>query len=249
MFNETYDMTKVQQTMQPELYQKVLHQYIKGVIFVRSDLFELLFPQFTQKIRERQFINASIDIIRKEVRGNKKELYIKEVKEYFHKNKTRIIKNTINKFDEIANNQYITFYLSNVSSGILQTLTKHKLTNIFDEHHIYFRDTNTSYNKIDGFITKHIQIIDERGNIKKDTKQDIIDIKDLENGKYSIFISYTFEIPESYKTYIKQLEDKYQITITDREMAILGLKPGIYEESGFGKVKKRRETKATIYLP
>jgi len=32
-------------------------------------------------------------------------------------------------------------------------------------------------------------------------------------------------------------------------MAILGLKSGMYEEPGQGKVRKRRETKATVYFP
>ena len=32
-------------------------------------------------------------------------------------------------------------------------------------------------------------------------------------------------------------------------MAILGLKSGVYDEPGQGKVRKRRETKATIYFP
>ena len=45
------------------------------------------------------------------------------------------------------------------------------------------------------------------------------------------------------------MEKKYEIQITDREMAILGLKSGMYDEPGQGKVRKRWETKATIYFP
>ncbi|MEI6118547.1 MAG: hypothetical protein WCP92_04930 [bacterium] len=56
----------------------------------------------------------------------------------------------------------MTIYLSNVSTGLNATLTKHNLTNIFDPNYIYFWDTNTSYNKIDGFLTKHIQINNEQ---------------------------------------------------------------------------------------
>lgn len=162
MFNKTFEMWKVQQTMQPDLYEKLLHQNIKGVIFIRSDLLENFFTNFKQKERERQFLNASVDLIRKEIRGNKKELYIKEIKEYFNNQKSNIIKNVVNRFDEIANRQYITMYLSNVSTGINMILNKHNLTNIFDSNYIYLRDTNVSYNKIDGFITKHVQINDEQ---------------------------------------------------------------------------------------
>ncbi|MFA7298864.1 MAG: DUF4012 domain-containing protein [Candidatus Absconditabacterales bacterium] len=249
MLNKTYDMAKVKQTMQPDLYEKVLHQDIKGVIFIRADLLENFFTTFKYKEQEWQFLNASIDLIRKEIRGNKKEMYIKEIKQYFDNQKGNIIKNVVNRFDEIANKQFVTIYLSNVSTGFNATLTKHNLTNIFDPNYIYFWDTNTSYNKIDGFITKHIQINDEQGMIQKDSKSDIVDIRDLKNGKYTINIYYKFGIPEYYPALIKSFEKKYEIQITDREMAILGLKSGMYEEPGQGKVRKRRETKATVYFP
>jgi len=129
-------------------------------------------------------------------------------------------------------------------------LTKHNLTNIFDPNNIYFWDTNYSYNKIDSFVTKHIQITDQQGMIQKENKNnDIMNVSDLKNGKYTITISYTFSIPEIYPNFIQELEKKYQIQINDREKAILGLKPGMYDEPGFGKVRKRRETKATVYFP
>ena len=249
MFNKTYEMRKVEQTMQPDLYNKVLNQNIKWVIFIRSDLLEYFLPTFKQKAQERQFLNASVDLIRKEVRGNKKELYIKEIKQFFDNQKSNIIKNVINRFDEIANKQFITIYLSNVSTGINEVLTKNNLTNIFDPNYAYFRDTNVSYNKIDSFVSKHIQITDEQDIVQKDSKSDIVDVRDLQNGKYTIAISYKFEIPQEYPGFIQSLEKKYEIQITDREMAILGLKSGMYEEPGFGKVRKRRETKATIYFP
>lgn len=85
--------------------------------------------------------------------------------------------------------------------------------------------------------------------MQKDSKSDIIDIHDLKNGRYTINIYYKFEIPSYYPTFIKDLEKKYEVQITNRELAILGLKPGVYDEPGQGKVKKRRETKATIYFP
>lgn len=249
MFNKTYEMRKVEQTMQPDLYNKVLHQNIKWVLFIRSDLLENFFTSFKQKAWEWQFLNASVDLIRKEIRGNKKELYIKEIKQYFDNQKGNIVKNVINRFDEIANKQYVTMYFSNISTGFNDILKKHNLTNIFDPNYIYFRDTNVSYNKIDSFVTKHIQINDEQGTIQKDSKSDIVDISNLKNGKYTINIYYKFEIPEFYPSFIKDLEKKYEIQITDREMAILGLKSGMYEEPGFGKVRKWRETKATVYFP
>jgi len=250
MFNKTYEMRKVEQTMQPELYNKVLHQNIKGVLFIRSDLLEHFFPSFRQKARERQFLNASVDLIRNEIRGNKKEIYIQEIKEYFDTQKNNIIKNIINRFDEIANRQYITTYFSNVSTGFMDVLTKHHLTNTFDADYLYFWDTNASYNKIDGFVTKYITILDKQWMLVQEGKNmDVLYIGNLDNGTYTITIRYEFSIPDFYVRFIKDMEKKYEIAITDREMAILGLKSGLYEEPGFGKVRKRWETRATVYAP
>jgi len=249
MFNKTYDITKVQKTMQPDLYTKLLGQNIKGVVFIRSDLLEKIFPGFKEKAREREFVNAGIDLIRKEYRGNKKELYIKEIKAYFSQQKFNIIKNIINRFWELANNQYITAYISNTTPEFQWLLAKNKLSNVFDAHNIYFRDMNASYDKIDGFVHKNIRIKNYRGDTILDSEKDIIPIQQLKPGTYTIQIKYTLTIPPYYTTFIQSLEKKYGITLTDRELAILALKPGNYEEPGFGKVKKLWETKATVYFP
>ena len=235
--------------MQPDLYTKLLGQDIKGVIFIRSDLLEKIFPGFKEKARERQFVNAGIDLIRKEYRGNKKELYIKEIKEYFNQQKFNIFKNIINRFGELANNQYITAYISNVSPQFEGLLAKNKLSNVFDPHNIYFRDMNASYDKVDGFVHKDIRINKQGGDTIIDSEKDIIPIDKLGSGLYTIHIKYTLSIPPYYETFIHRLEKKYEITLTDRELAILALKPGNYEEPGFGKVKKLWETRSTVYFP
>ena len=250
MLNKTYDMAKVQKTMQPDLYEKLLNQNIRGVIFIRSDMLEKLLPWFRTKIRERQFLNASIDLIRKERRGNKKELYIQEVKKYFNDNKFIIAKNVVNKFGEIANNQFLTMYLSDVSAQFDGLLAKNKLSNVFTPTNMYFRDMNASYNKVDSFVQKNIRIQDVKGNAIRETDQDVISTSKLQSGQtYTIQISYRFAIPPQYPDIIKWFETKYGVTLSGREQAILALRPGSYYETGFGMVKKRRETRSTIYLP
>ncbi|MBP7061697.1 hypothetical protein KBA84_02600 [Patescibacteria group bacterium] len=64
MFNKTFDMKKVKQTMSPDMYNTLLYKNIKGVIFIQTDLLEFLIPGFKKEIRERQFVNASVDLIR-----------------------------------------------------------------------------------------------------------------------------------------------------------------------------------------
>ncbi|MCX6822681.1 MAG: DUF4012 domain-containing protein [candidate division SR1 bacterium] len=250
MFSKTYDINKVKQTMQPDLYDKLLNQNIRGVIFVRSDMLEKLLPGFRNKIRERQFLNASIDLIRKEYRGNKKELYIKEVKQYVNQNKLTLARNVVNKFGEIANNQYLTMYLSNISSGFDGLLAKNKLSNVFSQSSMYFRDMNASYNKVDSFVQKNITIKDVNGSNIRETDGDIITTDKLQTGQtYTITISYKFAISDQYKAIIQGFEKKYDVSLSGREEAILALRAGTYNEPPFGLVKKRRETRSSIYLP
>jgi hypothetical protein len=84
-------------------------------------------------MREWQFMNASIDIIRGEDRGNKKELYIAEVLDYFFNNSTTIAKNLINNRDEVLNKRYIQIYLSDmfVSKEFRDMLVKNNLNTKF----------------------------------------------------------------------------------------------------------------------
>jgi hypothetical protein len=246
MFNETYSMKKVEQTMEPWLYEKLLHKNIKWVIFVRSDLIEFLMPSFTEKARERQFLNANVDIIRWEYRGNKKEEYIKWVKGYFNKNQLNIFKNIVNNFDEVIDKKFTTIYLSNVSDNLQNILKSHWLKLEYDSWFIYARDTNTSYNKVDWFVEKNIQILDEQNKILIDSNKDNISIKDLKKWNYIMKIYYTLNVPNYYINFIKKLEKEYKIEMTSREESILAIRPAKYEDSLY---EKRMETKATVYFP
>ena len=245
-FNETYDMEKIKKTINPDLYPKLLHKNIKWVIFVRTDFFEEIMPNLTEKIWERQFVNANIDIIRWEIKWNKKELYIKEVKDYFNNNKFKIAKDIINNFQEILDKKMINIYLSNVSDSLNNFLKESNLTNIYNTWFIYSWDSNNSFNKSDWFVTKNIQIQDEFWKIIIDVNTDIVDIKNLNPGKYTMNIIYNLNVPEYYKNYIYSLEKKYNIKMTEREHWILALKPAQYEPD---KILKRRESNSTIYFP
>lgn len=246
MFNEEYDMWKVQQTMSPDLYDKLLHKYIKWVIFVRSDLIEKLNPAIKEKLWERQFLNAWVDLIRKEVRGNKKEIYIKEVKDFFNQNKESLAKNFVNHFQDILDQNMFSIYLSNVSTGLQSFVKDYNLQTVFATWKIYARDTNNSFNKVDGFVHKKIQIKNDIWDVLLQKDNDVIDISDLPVGIYNMEIHYTLDIPQEYFDFIQWLEKKYEITLTDRERSILALQPARYEPE---LVEKWRESKATVYFP
>ncbi|AHB40878.1 hypothetical protein P148_SR1C00001G0063 [candidate division SR1 bacterium RAAC1_SR1_1] len=249
MFNETYEMRKVKQTMAPDLYEKLLNKYIKGVIFIRSDTIEEIIPGFREKIWEWQFLNASVDLLRGEIRGNKKEMYIQEVKSFFAKHRTDIIKNVVNNFEELTKKQAINIWLSNVSTGMQETIQKNNLINTFKTGFMYAWDTNTSFDKVDGFVTKYIQIKDANNDTVKEMRGDIIDINDLSKGKYTMGISYELKVPDQYIAFIKGLEKKYDIEITDREKGILAIQSSVFDDPKRGKVTKWRETKSTLYVP
>lgn len=61
-------------------------------------------------------------------------------------------------------------------------------------------------------------------------------------------ISYELKVPEQYITFIKNLEKKYAIQITDREKGILAIQPSVFEEPSGKKVTKWWETKSTMYV-
>lgn len=246
MFNKTFDMKKVKETMSPDMYNTLLHKNIKGVIFIQTDLLEFLIPGFKKEIRERQFVNASVDLIRGEIRGNKKEKYIDEVNNYFRQNQQTIIKNLINKFPQVLANNLIHIYLSNASEKLNGLLQKRELTNIYDPHFIYARDTNNSFNKVDEFVQKQILIINQNNDVVIDSTIDKIKIDMLVPWTYTMKIIYTLDVPNNYVDFIKQLEKKYDIQLTERELGILAIQPNIAADTD---QVRRRQSKSTIYFP
>ena len=59
-------------------------------------------------------------------------------------------------------------------------------------------------------------------------------------------ICYTLSVPNFYMDYMHNLEEKYNIKMTDRELGILAMQPVIYENST---IQKWMETKSTVYFP
>ena len=226
-FNEEYEMDKVR-----EMYswdqRKLLHdKYIKWVIFLDSNLLVELLPWFVDKMREWQFINASIDIIRGEERWNKKELYIAEVLDYFTKNSITIAKNLINNRDEVLNKRYIQIYLSDmfVSQEFRDMIARNNLNTRFQWWKIYARDINIANNKSDWFVSKWLRLYSSSWALISSQYNDVISLEELPVGEYQLVIDYSFFVPESYRNFIHGLEKKYNIELTPREEWILVLNP------------------------
>ncbi len=226
-FNEDYEMDKVREMYSGEQRRLLHDKYIKWVIFLDSNLLEELLPWFSDKMREWQFINASIDIIRGEERGNKKELYIAEVLDYFFKNSTTIAKNLINNRDEVLNKRYIQIYLSDmfVSQEFRDMIARNNLNTRFEWWKIYARDVNIANNKSDDFLTKRLKLYSSTWALITSQQNEVLSLANLPVGEYQLVIDYYFFVPESYRNFIRWLEQKYQIGITPREEGILVLSP------------------------
>lgn len=61
------------------------------MVFLRTDMFARLLPSFREQQRERQFINAATDLIRKKTTFGKKELYLQDVGEYLREHAGQLI--------------------------------------------------------------------------------------------------------------------------------------------------------------
>jgi len=246
IFGWQYNQSKVDEVIDPTTFAMLANKHIKGVIFIETKLLETIMPSITQKLWERQFINAAVDIIRGESRSNKKEIYIQEVNTFFKDNALTITKHIINNFSSVLNQRGINIFLSNVSDQLHGLVQKRSLTNIYDPDYIYARDINDSYNKIDAFITKTIEIVDASGATVIQSDSDIVPVAALENGEYTLHVTYSLYVPNFYKDIIASLEKKYDIELSNRERIILWLMPnvGITPEQGL-----RYRTRSMLYFP
>jgi len=56
-----------------------------------------------------------VDLIRGEKKSNKKEMYLKDVVQYYETHAKEIFKNLINNWDRIVKKKYIQGYFSNIT--------------------------------------------------------------------------------------------------------------------------------------
>lgn len=196
---------------------------IKWVIFLNSNFFENILPWFIEKMREWQFVNASIDLIRWENLPFKKELYFKDMQDYIKNNQNTLIQNSLKNFDKLIDNNNLKIYLTWISSWFNSFLENKWLITYYNENKLFFWDYNNGYNKIDRFVSKLIEIYDTNWNLIISSNNDIVSIDKLNKWIYNIKISYSINIPKNYINFINNLEKKYSIKLTEREIHILWL--------------------------
>ena len=210
---------------------------IRGVIFLRTDMFESLIPGFTEQLRQRQYINATIDLIRGEQKWWKKMYYLHTLEEFLQTHKTELFKELFVQLPDLLDRRLINVYLDTISPSLEKRLRENQLTTRFEETKGYFRDSNTSYSKIDRFVSKQITLKDIAGTVVGTWSGDIITLPALMTWEiYTRQIDYHLLVPAEYQSFIRQMNTDYEIVLWAREEHILGL-------------DYLRSTRGVVYLP
>lgn len=215
-----------------ELYEKKYpHEVIRGVAFLRTDMFEELIPWFDETLQERQFTNAATDLIRGEGLFGKKEIYQKWVMDLVTQNKRLLIESLLEKLPYILEKRLLNVYMTNITVSwwlvwwwFKWWLQKNMLTTRFEKDNMYIRWSNTSFNKIDRFVSGSVQIKDSWWVVIQafdDTW--VLPFEQLDPGFYDIDVSYSLNVPYEYHSLIHSFEQKYDILLWDREKHILWL--------------------------
>jgi hypothetical protein len=220
------------------LYEKSYPwQRIRGVIFLTTDMFDLLLDDFNEQMWEWQFANAAIDLIRWESRWGKKEHYLQWSQEYFEDNKTTILTWLIRSIDHILAQHRINLYLVDISWPLHGFIRRNNLTTRFESDRMYIWESNISFNKIDNFVEKTVWCFDVVWNdILHATNMHILSFEQFTSGAYTCKISYELAVPEEHFARIARLEALYEIQLTERERHILWVLPN-------------RDTRTIIHLP
>jgi len=166
-----------------------------------------------------------VDLIRGSDEFGKKEFYLDESSSYFEENMEELAIGIIKNLPELVKKRYINIYLADVSGPFHGLLRRGNLTTRFEEDHMYFRDSNIVFNKIDMFVDKIIQISNSEGQLIIETMDDIVPLGELAAGDYQVKVFYSLHIPDYYRSFIRDLIQKYAIELTQREEHILALWP------------------------
>lgn len=245
-FNNPAAYEKRKTTIDPDLFRKTFNKSTEWVIFIRSDMLTYLLPELQEKLWERQFVNANIDLIRWANLPDKKAIYKKELNSFLDQNKSSLAKKFIKNFNIILSQNYINIHLENASEKFKDILKKNKLLTNYKPTKIYAWDNNISYNKVDTFVKKKIEIYDDNSLLAAESDQDIVDIESLWPGTYTMKISYHLNVPDSYIQFILSLQEEYWVTMWSRERWILAIEPTVHYRTF---EEKWRATKSHVYLP
>jgi hypothetical protein len=120
------------------------------------------------------------------------------------------------------------------------------LTTIYSPKYWYFFNINNSFNKSDWFIKKEIEVSDPSGKVVLSTENRKLNIESLSSWYYTIAINYSFDIPKTYFSAMRNMEKKYKVEMSWRERFILALQA---ENPDPREPLRWWETQEIIYFP
>ncbi len=216
-----------------KLYEMVYPgEEVRGVVFLRTDTFETLIPGFKEQQREWQFTNAATDLIRWNNLFWKKELYVDQVTSILKDHRSTLLWSMLEHLPALIQEWDVNIYPYKVSVSwgtygwwLEWWLRDNHLTTRFEVDTMYVWEANTSYNKIDWFVEKSIEIIDQTWTVFYRWSVDKISLNGLPKWDHTIRITYELRVPTEYFRVIEWFERKYWIQLTDREDHILAINP------------------------
>jgi len=206
------------------IYNKTYNTQLDGIIFISTDTITRLLPQIQPQLREWQFVNAAVDLIRWSNTGFKKDLYLTSIRSYLRSHAINLFVQWLVYGDILMQPWMVQLYLPQISPWLRDTIKQlHWITDL-DSHHIYLWDINQWYNKISDFVSRTVRI-QTWNQIIYETQWSIIPMSQISWGSYRLTVEYELSIPRRYYEYISRFEDKYQVHLTQRERHILGIEP------------------------
>lgn len=212
------------------IYDKTYNTNTDGVIFISTDALTTLIPSLQEQLWRWQFINAAVDLIRGHDASFKKEIYMKELTTYIDTNKVFLITQAVSRYHDLTRPGMMQIYLPNASTALQTTFAQLNRITELKAQHLYLRDLNQAYNKIDNFVVKRARIQNQQGLIMTESDSNIINLQHIATWSYVLGINYQLNIPKQYIRMMTDLEHEYGISLTERERHILGLDP-VFEYS------------------
>jgi Protein of unknown function (DUF4012) len=207
------------------IYNKTYNTDIDGVFFVSTKTLTTLIPSLQAQLWKRQFINASIDLIRGGNTWFKKQLYMDELHKYISQNKLYLLGQALTNYQKLLEPSMIQIYLPDTNPDLRLTLKHLNRITDLEPQHLYLWDLNQAYNKIDTFVSKKASIQTHDNQEIIQSKNNMIDVSQLSPWAYKLKIDYKLSIPQQYIRTITQLQKQYNISLTSRERHILGIDP------------------------
>jgi hypothetical protein len=207
------------------IYDKTYNTQIDGVIFMSTKTLTALVPSLQVQLWKRQFINAAVDLIRGNDTWFKKQLYMDEIRHYLSQNNILFLWQAISNYHILFEPSRMQVYLPEAKSSLRATFKQLNRVTDLDSKHLYLRDLNQAYNKIDTFVIKKSSIYSENGQEVMQSHDNVLDLSQLPLWSYQLKIEYQLSMSPYYLRLISQLEKQYDISLTDRERHILGVKP------------------------